>query len=110
MLEQGLFWFIMRLNFSLTLIAVYNRQCLQNGILVLLGLAGGNLSLSTLDTVFRGVTIKGSEAGDKRLVFEVLSLLAQNKAGLLSYLIVSCLHFYLVRLIIDVKCKVLTAA
>lgn len=108
MLEQGLFRFVMRLYLSLTLIAVYSCQCLQNGILVLVGLAGGNLSLSTLDTVVRCVTIKGSEAGDKRLVFEVLSLLAQNKAGLLSYLIVSA-YIFILR-IKYIKCKVLTAA
>ncbi len=46
-----------------------------------MGLAGGNLNLSTLDAVFRCITITGSECGSKKMVEEVLSLVAQKKAG-----------------------------
>jgi D-arabinose 1-dehydrogenase-like Zn-dependent alcohol dehydrogenase len=51
----------------------------QCGILVVVGIAGGSLSVSLLELVFFDLTVRGSQMGDKKLVGQLLELIAQKK-------------------------------
>lgn len=53
--------------------------CAQCGILVVVGIAGGSLSVSLLELVFFDLTVRGSQMGDKKLVGQLLELIAQKK-------------------------------
>lgn len=55
-------------------------ECLNRcGILVVVGIAGGSLSVSLLELVFFDLTVRGSQMGDKKLVGQLLELIAQKK-------------------------------
>lgn len=53
--------------------------CVQGGIVVLVGLAGGILPVPIGTTIMNQISVVGTYVGDKPMVGEVLQLMAEKK-------------------------------
>lgn len=53
--------------------------CVQGGIVVLVGIAGGILPVPIGTTIMNQISVVGTYVGDKPMVGEVLQLMAEKK-------------------------------